>query len=179
MGVSRRDGRATILRAVDLVEFKRMVNVLPQVEADAVRRRYIDAFVDTNHPSFERRVGTLRLFRDGLAYDAYLWDYLKNWQRVSELALLTAACQQEPVYAFWDIHSNERIWIEDYWKLGKETVLQADYATITRGLEHLPEDIYIASLDMSWTYVLTHEYDPDPQDRICVYAEASPRRERN
>jgi len=65
----------------------------------------------------------------------------------------------------WDIHTCEKILIEDYWKFPKERVIKVDVTSLKEGLEYLPEDIYIFNYDFSWTYILTHE--DDGKGRIC------------
>lgn len=66
----------------------------------------------------------------------------------------------------WDIHTAERIFIEDYWKFGKNNVLKLEFAELMNNLHYLPDDIYILDENYAWTIALTHEYIDDK--RWCL-----------
>lgn len=61
------------------------------------------------------------------------------------------------VFVFWDIHSCERILIEDYWKFDKDSVIEIDFNVLLEGETYLPEDFYIFDKNMTWTLIKTHE----------------------
>lgn len=73
---------------------------------------------------------------------------------------------KKEVLVLWDIHSCDRIFIENYWKFPKDKVIMVDAKWLIDGLEYLPEDIYIFDYNFSWTYIITHEYDDER--RICM-----------
>jgi hypothetical protein len=73
------------------------------------------------------------------------------------------------VYVFWDIHTKERIFIENYWKFDKWAVLHLNSQLLFENLEYLLEDIYIFDDSLSWTLILTHEYVNDR--RFCLKVE--------
>ena len=72
------------------------------------------------------------------------------------------------VLVFWDIHSSDKIWIKDYWKFGKDSMIKLKYSNFLDNLEYFPEDVYIYDESLKWTIVLTHE-DNDGV-RICAKA---------
>ena len=84
--------------------------------------------------------------------------YLKEPIVITKDYFETIAAGIGEVYVFWDIHSCERIFIEDYWKFDKEVVLKMDLKTLIKGEKYLPEDIYIFDVDCEWTMIKTHEY---------------------
>jgi len=148
-------------------DFAARVTVYQDDRADEIRRRYIDHFVNTNSDWFQERIAVLKPFKDGLHYTRYLWDCLKHWERISEDRFFGQLRTYGIVNVFWDLHSSERIFIEDYWKFPKASVLQLDAHDLEAGLEYLPEDIYIFNEDLTWSLILTHEYD---NGRIYVQA---------
>ncbi len=66
----------------------------------------------------------------------------------------------------WDLHSNERIYVADYWKFPKEAVLLLSATDLAAGLDFLPDDIYVFDRTFDWSIVFTHEYTAD-QRRYC------------
>lgn len=140
-------------------DFQRMVTVLLGREAADIRANYINRFVDSSSEYFHKYIATTRQFRDGLCYHGYLWDSLKQRERVPESSIFDKNLLNENVYVLWDIHSAEKIFIEDYWKFPKESVLSGRYGDLLSGIEYLPEDLYICDEQMNWSLILTHEYD--------------------
>ena len=107
-------------------------------------------------------------FSDGLAYEGYLWDFLAEKRVVGEAELWRLVSGIPDVYAMWDLHSAERVRIPNYFQLPRGTVIRSDPATLCRGLEYLPEDLYIFDESLTWGYALTHEYLDDR--RLCVWS---------
>jgi hypothetical protein len=70
------------------------------------------------------------------------------------------------VLVFWDIHSEEKIWIQNYWKFGKESMLRLAYVDLIDNSGYFPEDIYIFDESLKWSLVWTHE--DNEGIRICV-----------
>lgn len=143
---------------VTLDEFRSLVVELPQPLADATRAQFIETFVDTSTDFYREHVAAMRLFADGYAYTAYLWDVMSE-RRFGDaaVALDFLSTKDGRVRVFWDLHSSERILILDYWKFRKDAVLECYASDLLAGLSHLPEDLYICDPDMSWAVALTHE----------------------
>ena len=142
---------------MELKEFKSHVKIIDRESCDTLRNNYINRFVNTTHPLYVPQIQTKHKFVDGLCYLGYLLDYIKNPIIVEEPFFDEVASKIKTVYAFWDIHSCERILIKNYWKFGKETVLKLNFQTLLEGEDFLPEDIYIFDDSMTWTLIKTHE----------------------
>ena len=142
---------------MDFTIFNNSVEILDRRKGDKFREEYIHQFVNTNKNSFQEKIQLRRKFIDGYCYIGYLWDYLTNPVFVEETYITKVAENLNSVYVFWDIHSCERIFIKDYWKFGKDTVLKLDIKTLLAGEEYLPEDIYIFDEGFTWTLIKTHE----------------------
>lgn len=63
----------------------------------------------------------------------------------------------ETVCVLWDLHSEQEIFIGDYWKFPRGAVLELAYPDLMAGLEYLPEDIYVFDRHYTWSLILTHE----------------------
>ena len=143
------------------------MTVLDQEKSDALRRQYINAFVNTESLHYKEYVEQKKTFSDGMCYTGYLWDCFLHPRVVSKKQLELQLKEKRNIYIMWDIHSCERIFIPDYWKFPKESVLfsetwQDAYKDI------LPEDIYIFDDTFSWSAVYTHEIDLQNED-YCLY----------
>lgn len=95
-----------------------------------------------------------------------LWDNLLDFSRITMKSLIEELTDKQEVLVLWDIHSCDRIFIENYWRFPKHNVIRVDGKWLIQGFEHLPEDIYIFDYDLSWTYILTHENDG--KRKICM-----------
>ena len=161
---------------MDLNEFRAAAAILLGSEANEIRRQYIQSFVDTTTSYYRERIAVTRAFRDGQCYVGYLWDSLKHSRLVDEEeAIKELARMAKPLYALWDIHSNERIYIKDYWKFPKDAVLILGVKELIAGMRFLPEDIYVFDDSFDWSIVFTHEYYGD-QQRDCRIATSEARR---
>ncbi|MBP2658661.1 MAG: hypothetical protein H6Q69_1693 [Firmicutes bacterium] len=100
-----------------------------------------------------------------MCYTGYLWECLIGAKCINFKEFDSYRSAIKEVLAFWDIHSKEKIWIPEYWKFGKDTVLKLTFEDLMDNLEYLPEDIYIFDETLQWTLILTHE-DVDGE-RIC------------
>ncbi|MDR3292903.1 MAG: hypothetical protein LBT20_02230 [Clostridiales bacterium] len=137
------------------------------LNSESIRKNYIEVFVNKNDYFYES-IDRLRQFKDGLCYEGYLWDCLKNYTRVSSLychAFLDNLT--DDFYVMRDIHSAEKIFIEDYWKYPKEAVLKLSCKEFKTLQDRLPEDVYLFDLTYSWTVVFTHEYNEKKNKRYC------------
>ncbi len=141
-----------------LEDFRERVTVITGPEADHIRDRYIGRFIDTSSEHYATYIATRTQYRDGLYYSGYLWDSLKCGQVIPEAKILNRPDpESETVYVMWDLHSDEHIFIEEYWKFPRDAVLELTYRDLMAGLCYLPEDIYIFDRDYTWSLILTHE----------------------
>ena len=131
---------------------------------DGLRKIYIDKFIDVKKEYYVKCVKKLKEYSDGMCYTGYLWDCMKESTQIDFQDFLKFLL--EDVYVFWDIHTKERIFIEDYWKFEKRSFLKLDFKVLIENLNYLPEDIYIFDQSLLWTLVLTHEYVDDK--RWCL-----------
>ncbi len=155
---------------LSLGEFKERVTVITGAEADRIRDRYIERFVDTASEWYRAHIATRKRYRDGVYYSGYLWETLKNYRVIQEADILgDRDLLDGQIYAMWDLHSQEKILIGDYWKFPRGAVLQLAYDDLIAGLDHLPEDLYIFDREYSRSLILTHEHS-ETNSRICVEA---------
>jgi len=139
--------------------FKDSVTILPDSESAEWRQRYIAAFIDTSSSFYQERIASVFQFKDGPAYDGYLWDCLQGYQQISKEELNRRLLMHEIVMVFWDIHSAERIRVPNYWRFPKAAVLRLQSNALEAAFEYLPEDIYIFDHSVTWTLITTHEYN--------------------
>ncbi len=143
---------------LSLEDFKERATVIIGAGADRIRDRYIDRFVDTGSEYYVAHIETRKRYRNGVYYFGYLWDTLERGRVIPEAEILDRPdLAGETVYVLWDLHSEQKILIEDYWKFPREAVLELAYRDLMAGLEYLPEDIYIFDRDYTWSQILTHE----------------------
>ncbi|MBS6396319.1 MAG: hypothetical protein KH452_04085 [Clostridiales bacterium] len=138
-------------------DFCAKLEILDEEEGNRVRDKYIEKFVDAKHPLYESQIKHRHKFSDGYCYEGYLWDYLKSKYFIEKEKIGEKAKTLGTIYVFWDIHSCERIFVKNYWKFGKNTVLKLPFSILMEGQQYLPEDIYIFDEKMTWTFVITHE----------------------
>ena len=147
-------------------KLKEKVAVLPLDEANILREMYIENFNDTSKEGYKNNISERKLFPDGYCYTGYLWDYVKRYQRITFQSLINEFTNKKSVLVLWDIHSSNRIFINDYWKFGKDNVVRIETKYLIEGLDYFPEDIYVFDNDFLWTYIITHE--DDGKRRICL-----------
>lgn len=151
---------------MELDIFEKRIKILNNREGDILRKKYIEKFINRTKPSYFELIERMEKFEDGYCYRGYLWDYMREPIIVDRKFIQSLSENINRVYVFWDIHSRERIFIKDYWKFGKDSVLELSYKDLMQSEEFLPEDIYIFDCSFDWTIVLTHE-DIDGQ-RYCL-----------
>ena len=151
---------------MDLKTFKTQLQILNETERREFRKKYIEKFINTHHESYQKQIQSKRKFLDGYCYLGYLWDYVKNPSIIDMEYIEKIAKNIDGVYVFWDIHSCERIFVQNYWKFDKDAILYLKFETLLYGQDFLPEDIYIFDESMTWTLIKTHE-DIDGK-RYCL-----------
>ena len=144
---------------MELENFKTHMQILNQYQADEYRKRYINKYINTNSKFYIDRIETLTQFSDGLCCTGYLWESLKSPMFIHEEQIETYRSKLKQVLIFWDNNSKDRIYIKDYWKFGKKTMVRVDYNLFLDHAHFFPEDVYITDETLQWTIVFTHEDD--------------------
>lgn len=141
-----------------LDKFKKAIEIIPENEAQKLRQHYIDTFINVDKEYYKKYIEIRHNYSDGLCYTGYLWDCLNDVSVIDIESIKEIVPMLNEVFVFWDVHTKENIFIEDYWKFGKEDVLKLDLELLIMNIQFLPEDIYIFNEDLTWTIILTHEY---------------------
>lgn len=145
------------------------MRVLKDEEERLERKKYIDVFIDKLQDGYAENIMTLRQYSDGYCYKGYLWDYFKKAIVVTERFCLdwiednAMGC----IKVLWDIHSKDNIFIENYWKYPKHSILCLCKSELRTIIGSLPEDIYIYDDTYRWTIALTHE-QINEKHRFCL-----------
>ncbi len=145
------------------------MNVLDAARSDKLRYKYIQNFVDTAKDYYIKNIEHKTLFCDGLYYIGYLWDCLKKPKAVSAAEATRILLEKQNIYIMWDIHSCERIFIPNYWKHPKTSVLSVNSWSDSLK-SNLPEDIYLFDDTFRWSIIFTHETDGE-NNPFCLYVE--------
>ena len=145
------------------------MTVLGQSKSDILRNEYISAFVNCDSPHYRKFIEQKRMFTDGMCYVGYLWDCLLNMDVISEYRAKMMLTEKRDVFIMWDIHSCERIFIPDYWKYPKTSVLYAAEWSDSL-MSDLPEDLYLFDETFMWSVIFTHETNHKGR-RYCLYVE--------
>lgn len=145
------------------------MTVLGQSKSDILRNEYISAFVNCDSTHYRKFIEQKRMFTDGMCYIGYLWDCLLNMDVISEYRAKMMLTEKRDVFIMWDIHSCERIFIPDYWKYPKTSVLYAAEWSDSL-MSDLPEDLYLFDETFMWSVIFTHETN-DKGRRYCLYVE--------
>jgi hypothetical protein len=148
------------------------VQVLRGQEAAQVRARFISEYMDLGSEWYTTRIARLKRYSDGEFYSGYLWEVVPNYTRISEDEAAILAQNLGRSYAFWDLHSAEKIVVPNYWKFPRDTVLHGEAADIYDARPILPKDLYIVREDSEVCLVLTHEDEPDG---VPIILQARPR----
>lgn len=151
----------------DFDNWRLSVTVFDIEEGGRARDAFIDSFVDRAHPRFGERIATPQKFNDGDYYTGYLWDYMYSRTFVDVDTARRRLAGTDPVIAFWDLHSSERIRTPNYWRFERNAVLRLRAAHLVEGLAFLPEDLYVFDSTLAWAIAFTHEYSDD-EVRQCV-----------
>jgi hypothetical protein len=157
-----------------LEELREAVEIVQGDDADALRKRFVAQFVDTESPAWKRILARTGEYEDGIAYKGYLWEALARWERMTEDEVVAELEGASGTWlALWDVNTSESIFIPDYWKFPKSAILRGAPATLGAGRELLPEDVYFVPDDFAYALVLTHEHDSTGLVRDCARALAS------
>jgi hypothetical protein len=144
--------------------------VFDSKKSDILRLKFINTFVNTGSDYYIKHVKNRQMFSDGLCYTGYLWDCLLSPKIISESELNQILCEKQNIFIMWDIHTCDQIFIPDYWKFPKSSVLFVENWTDELKVD-LPEDIYIFDENFNWAAVYTHEDDFEG-NRWCLLVES-------
>ena len=149
-------------------DLQQIVKYLPKESAFVLRCKYIEKFIDTSKDHYDKYIRTVKKFSDGICYEGYLWDCIINPTVIGFDEVIACREKLNKILIFWDINSKDRIFIKDYWKFGKDSMLRLDFGDFLDNIEFFPEDVYIFDESLEWSLVLTHEYDSCGINRICA-----------
>jgi len=97
----------------------------------------------------------------------YLWECIKNRERISERLLWDGPLFERRVFVLWDSLSSEQVRKKDYWKFPKDAALQMNYRDVPEFRPFLPEDMYLVDEDFTFTIIFTHE--TDLENRVFLF----------
>lgn len=149
------------------------MTILTPMDADFIRDAFLLEFADTDCDYYRENIATMCMYSDGLCYLGYLWDCMKLWEQITfahALAILESC--ESPFYVFWDIHSQEKVPVENYWIYPKNAVLSITAQEIRECVDDFPEDCYFFDDSLTWAIALTHE-ESKPGRRICYLSKKS------
>lgn len=139
-------------------QFEEKIVILPDECKKIKRKQFIDTFVDKDSKYYQRNVARLYDDLEGKYYLGFMWECLKDKTTVAEEDIDNEIKYKQKIYVMWDINSSWSVLIDDYWKFGKDNILQMDFHSLMEGEGFLPEDIYIFDDSMTWCVAKTHDY---------------------
>ncbi len=140
------------------------VPMVDPARARELRQAYIDRFVNQESPYYQSRIQTRHRYPDGLYYDGYLWDCFRHPQLIPDEEVLEELTRHDRVYIMWDLHSDKKVWVENYFRFPKEAILVVPGRRVPEFLPLLPDDLYFFDDSLDWTVALTHEIFRDGSD---------------
>lgn len=132
------------------------MTILTFNKSASLRIKFINSFIKTESDYYKKYILEKKMFSDGMCYIGYLWDCLHHSKNISPQESLTFLETKKNIYIMWDIHSKDRIFIPNYWKYPKHSILKVDFWSESY-FRDLPEDIYLFDETFSWCIVYTHE----------------------
>ena len=130
-----------------LDEFRTAVRVLPEPEADEVRHRFGEAFLRAD----DSCAG---------AGGAPMWRALRHRQRVSLARLWATVATNDTVTVMWDRPDDPSLPRRPAGFVDAH-VLECRVVDLERGVDWLPEDLYVFDESYTWSAVFTREADVD------------------
>ncbi len=126
-----------------LQEFAEAATVRTPDEAADIRRRFDDAFLRDEHTTGPR------------------WGCLRQRQRVSLARLWATVAGVETVHLMWDPPADGRPTPPCVGAFALDAVLRCRVEDLERGVEWLPEDLYVFDETFTWSAIFTRESDVD------------------
>jgi hypothetical protein len=146
--------------------------ILSHTDSAFWRESYLDAFVDTTSDHYQGYIASPRQFSDGIHYEGYLWDCLHSPTRITVQRFRQELANYFEVLVMADNHSRDRIIGPPLWPFPPCSIARFRSVWLVEWLRSLPEDIYVFDSSLSWTLVLTHEYDA--KRRFCLRCGVDP-----
>lgn len=143
------------------------MKIIREEQANLIRDCFINAFINKKCEAYVENISKPFQCSDGICYLSYLWDAIENPALVSEEEIIKKLYALNKFYVMWDIHSKDYIFIPNYWKYPKESILLLTAEEFERIKNTLPEDIYIFDDSFNWVYAYTHEELNG--ERYCLY----------
>ena len=131
------------------------------------RRFFIETFVDSTSEHYQRYIATPRQFSHGIHYEGYLWDCLRSRKRITIQSFRHELAKHGEVFVMADDHSRDRIMGPPLWPFPQFSVARFKSTLLVEWLKSLPYDIYVFDSSMTWTMILTHEYDEKRRYCLC------------
>lgn len=147
------------------------MKIIMNIKGIFLRRKYIKKFIDYKSDYYVENIKKKDRCQDGFCYDGYLWDALIKPVVINERDIDIFLKNKENIYIMWDIHSCEKIFVKNYWKYPKKSILFLERWNNMLKSE-LPEDIYIYDKTFKWTVIYTHETN-EYGSRYCLLMETS------
>lgn len=164
------------------MEISMKFEIVPTEEAAALRKAFIERFIDTTSAYYQKYIATLVQYADGFYYDRYLWECLKDneeYQKECRMEDVAAFLRdKKSVFVMWDLFSKERRRDDKRFSMEypANTIInvRGDYLAqivveewnteqaawdaycVCQGL-WFPADIYCFDESMKWYAIFTHE----------------------
>lgn len=142
--------------------------ILNEEESLLLRGMLEEKFIRTDSDVFQYRIKNKRLCSDGFHSSGYLWDCLKDYQKISERALYLKLEGLGAFYVTADDLSRDQVLNGRIWPFRQESVAEFSFDEFYGVRDRLPEDLYFFTREMDFLLVLTHE--DDRKRRICLCA---------
>lgn len=137
------------------------IRMIDGEQATRLRQGYVSRFVKQDSQYFRSRIERLQRHADGYYYDGYLWDCLQRPELIRQDAFFEELSHHNAVYVMSDLHSNNKVRVDDYWSFPKCNVLVTQVTSLPALLPLLPDDLYVFDESLNWSLVVTHEIYED------------------
>lgn len=150
--------------------------IVPAERARELRAAFVRRFIDTSSDHYREHIAALRPCSDGLCYDGYLWDCLREGRECTMEEAAAFLAGKGEVFAMWDRFSPERLRGRRFSQYPRDTVVRTQGAALGRQIVEewnreqdawkmdcqvqglwLPEDLYCFDGCFDWCAVFTHE----------------------
>ncbi len=141
--------------------------ILSPADSAIWREFYLDTFVDRASEHYQRYIASPQQFSDGIHYRGYIWDCLRSPTRITSKRFRLELENKTELFVMADDHSRDRVIGPPLWPFPPYSVACFKSKLLVEWLNSLPEDIYVFDASVSWTLVLTHEYDAKRRYCLC------------
>lgn len=139
-----------------------MYQIIPLSDSRALRRAFIEKFVDKTLPQYRAVMGHGDFYGSN-GHQGYLWEVIRPYKLISEAAALELIAQENEVFVMWDLplRNTSRA-------LQKSRMIKLDGADLSAYLEKttkvndplsfLPRNICVFDREVSFHVTFTVEY---------------------